>query len=141
MPLLSQAQIIDKYYEQIKEQYPNLSYEDIKAICKSLPAFIRENMQSQEMPIIRVKYMGTFHVHEKTILKRIAKLDARKATGDYDPEFYEARRAQLVDYLERLRNFNETVPTKSNRIGGNIDYTIIDDLNEETSNQTTEGAD
>lgn len=57
--------LIKQYYEEVAEQYPELSFEEFKEICKQPFQFLKDEMEKGELPTIRLKYLGTFLVYPK----------------------------------------------------------------------------
>lgn len=83
---LENPELMSEYFESIKEKYPDLTLEQVKEICPAPFEFLRKEIESGELPVIRLKYFGTFLVYEKrarSILERMKiqfqdlKLDAQ----------------------------------------------------------------
>lgn len=65
--LIDTDKLIGGYYDTIKEQYPELSLEQVATICRSPFKFLKLQMQQVWLPEIRFKYFGVFLVKEKRI--------------------------------------------------------------------------
>ena len=60
MWLRSNDDNIREYFNQVKDQYPNLKYEDIEHCILSAFTFFRKCIESCNFQIIHIKYFGKF---------------------------------------------------------------------------------
>lgn len=71
MPLIELDTIIKEYAETIKDKYPDLSYEQIEAICKAPFWFTKSQIERSDMPVVHIKFFGKFRVFKGHIQKKI----------------------------------------------------------------------
>lgn len=104
MALYTQDRAIKEYYETIKDQYPDLSFDQISEICKAPFIFFKKCIQSGELPRIYIKYIGKLIVRRTRILKQKKIEESKHARGWIDPERYENNMKFYDYYLKELEN-------------------------------------
>jgi len=67
----TQEDLIEQFYETIKEKYPNLSKKQIEDMCKSIFHFVVDGMSRRDMPTIHIKYLGKFRVFASKVQNKI----------------------------------------------------------------------
>lgn len=126
MPSLTQEKIIKGYWEEVKDQYPNLTFEQFSEICETPAKFTTSQIANGKLPRIHVKYLGDFKVYPKRIAKKLEDIEAWLKLGYITKEKYEERKAFFLNYQEEIRKLErdktETEP--------NIE--IIDDITNDT---------
>ena len=86
---LDNQQLLSEFYELIKEDYPHVSYEDLKDICFAPWMFLKEEMESGNLIDVRFEFFGVFTVLEGKVIamQKLNKkqLEENKITQDtYD---------------------------------------------------------
>lgn len=112
MPDLSHYRAISEYWEEVKDQYPNISAEQFRVICESPWMAIKEWMRSERLPVIFMKYMGTFKPSKGTIRKMLGRMGDCMGSEDCLK-----RKAYLEEYLGFLERDKD-----------GINLEIIDDV-------------
>lgn len=102
MPLLKHNDAIAMYYEQVREKYPDLSYEEFELICMNPGRFTKHLMVQDYLPIISIKYLGKIVVFPSKIKKIIASNKNFLEKGILPKEVLEERIAFYQDYLKAL---------------------------------------
>lgn len=67
--------LIKEYYDTVKDKY-GIDFEHFKMICKVPFVFFKKMMALPDLPIIKVKYFGTFLIWPgtaKTIIEAVTK--------------------------------------------------------------------
>lgn len=54
--------VIEKFHDSIKEEYPDLTFNDVRAIVRNPFLFLRKQMAKPHLPTVRMKYWGIFRV-------------------------------------------------------------------------------
>lgn len=62
--MLEPEELIDKFYQSIKDKYPQLDIKAITIICQAPFIFLREQMAKIILPQIRFKYWGVYKVKD-----------------------------------------------------------------------------
>ena len=104
MPTLQHSKAIEEYYQQVKDKYPDISFERFNAICRSPFNFIKELIRSARLPIIMVKHLGKFVPAVSRVKQR---LEAEKVFFEkniIDEETYKYRSTFLQNYLNDYKN-------------------------------------
>lgn len=103
MPLLELDKIIAEYYEKVKDDYPPMSLEKFTKICKAPFWFINKQMSRPDMPVICVKYIGTWIVLSTRVETLLRKNKLRLMFKRIkEPEYLE-RKKFLLDLLEKVK--------------------------------------
>jgi len=63
----SSASNIEQYYEQVKEQYPNITLEHFKIICTAPFKQVKRVMSSGVLKDIRLQFLGVFEVSQSRV--------------------------------------------------------------------------
>lgn len=96
--------LIERYYEEVKADYPNLGFDELKKIVSSPFQFLKDEMASEELPTIRLKYFGTFAVYNKRAEHILKRVEAMYERGTITTKLYEQRKKMINDFLEKRRN-------------------------------------
>lgn len=109
MPLISQDKMIKMYYEEVKEQYPDLTFEEFKKVCKSPFLAIIEWMKDPWLPWIKIKFLGQIKPFEGTVLDRIKVIKNRLESGDKykSRDHLEKELAHMEQYLDLMKNYEQ----------------------------------
>ena len=84
---LESQELIEEFYENNKEKYGHLTFAQVKECAYTPYLYARKEIESGRLPIIRLKYFGTFIVYPKRVIKLLEgakkafeelKLDAKK---------------------------------------------------------------
>lgn len=108
MPLLETPDMIDEYWETIKDKYPNLTQRKVEVMVRGCFEFFRTCMGLPSMPIINIKYLGklkVFPAKYRSLLKIIKRMHERgyKSTEDYEKEkvYYEQRLKETQEWEDK----------------------------------------
>ena len=101
---LESRDLIQEYYNTIKETYPDLTPEDCKEICSAPWKFLKQEIESGELPEIRFKYFGTFQVYKGRAENMLFNLKERFKLHKIDRHQYFRLKEMLEKYLKRLEN-------------------------------------
>ncbi len=93
--------LIKQYYEEVSHKYPELSFEEFKEICKRPFEFTKEQMQSGELPVIRLKYFGTFLVYPKRASFLLKRIMERKRYNKIGIKEFNQKKEMLEKFLEQ----------------------------------------
>ena len=89
--------VVKEYYESVRHNYPDISFEEFKKICYAPFEFTRKQMENDRLPVIRLKYFGTFMVYPKRAKGLLKDLGKKKVK---DKEFFRIR-DMLESFLEK----------------------------------------
>lgn len=112
MPTLEHDKVIAEYYETIKDKYPNIDFERFRLICRSPFLYIKLCIKSLVMPIIHIKYLGTFKVFPPKLKGALYGLELAYIQGKCDKEYYDKQKEFLVSHLKRLEDEENIIPDK-----------------------------
>lgn len=103
---LDNQQLIEEFYNQEKDNYPDITLEQFKDICFGPWRFLKDEMESGKLPEVRFKYFGTFQVYQgraKNMLQNLKKRFEFKKIGS---EQYFKLKNILENYLNEKENSN-----------------------------------
>lgn len=92
----SSASNIEQYFEQVKEQYPNITLEHFKLICTAPFKQVKRIMSSGVLRDIRLQFLGVFEVSQSRI-----KYSKKTLTENFENNLISEKR-----YLDRLNVLN-----------------------------------
>lgn len=92
--------IVERFYDKIKEEYPELTLEDITKIVKNPFIFLRRQMAKPHLPTMRMKYWGIFRVKEGLLHKIEVKFNRMKP---YLPQ----NRIDNIEQIIKTRDEND----------------------------------
>jgi hypothetical protein len=96
--------LIEEYYNSIKDQYPGLTKEQCNQICSAPFIEVRKGIESGEFLTIRLKLFGTFVVYPKRInyyLKLYSKM-------------FKEQRISPINYFRKKEQFELALKRKEN---------------------------
>lgn len=97
---LSNDDILKEFYEELKEDYPDLTIEELKVICHNPWRFLKKEMESGELPEVRFKYFGTFQVYTGRAKMVLKNMKARFQKQQIDPKQYFKHKEMLEKFLD-----------------------------------------
>lgn len=62
MEILKNQELFDEFYKLIKDDYKNLTRNQVQQIIRVPFNVLKENMQHSDFPNIRIQHLGTFTV-------------------------------------------------------------------------------
>ena len=99
---LDNQQLLEKFYQEHSNKYPDVDFERIKEVCFGPWRFLKQEMESGELPSVRFKYFGSFQVYkgraENMLYNLKVKFDNEKITEDY----YMKYKVMIENYLKKL---------------------------------------
>lgn len=99
MPRIDSPSLLKEFYELNKDKYPHISLEQMKEVCSTQYLYVREQIKSGELPVIRLKYFGTFIVYQGRAegMLRVLKEGFKRLL--IEPKSYFYKKAMLEKYL------------------------------------------
>lgn len=101
---LENKELIEQFYEQEKDKYPDLTLEQFRDICFGPWRFLKQEMESGDLPEVRFKYFGTFKVYEGRAKNMLFNLKQRFQFKKIDSKQYFKLKEMLEKYLKRINN-------------------------------------
>lgn len=59
---LSNAELLEEFYKEIKDKHPDVSYEQVKEVCFGPWRYLKQIMQYGKLESVRFMYLGVFQV-------------------------------------------------------------------------------
>lgn len=100
--LIDSEKLIEKYYESVKDQYPDVPLKEFNIICRNPFAFLKKMMRQENMPQIRFQYFGVFLVYRKRV--ETSRHEEYMAKGVMRPEKYERIKRVVENKLKQTEN-------------------------------------
>jgi hypothetical protein len=98
---LELTEVVDRFYEQVQEKYPELTKEQVKEIITSPFMSFRKSMERNEIKIYRFQYLGTFYVSLSKAKNSLVKLESNFREQKIEPPTYFRLRKMLTEFIER----------------------------------------
>lgn len=64
---LDNQDLMSEFYQEIKKDYPDIDYNQLKDICFGPWMFLKQEMESGDLRDVRFEFFGVFTVHEKRV--------------------------------------------------------------------------
>lgn len=101
---LTTPELIEQYFYTIAEEYPELTMEECKEICHSPWKYLKVQIESGDLPEVRLKYFGTFQVYEGRARNMLFNLKERFRAKNVEPKQYFKLKTMIENYLKRIDN-------------------------------------
>jgi len=99
--------LVERFYETIKDDYPELDVNDIGRICYSALLFVNRAMTLPNVPSIRLKYIGTFGVKRGMAIAAKMKYENLYKAGKITRITYESELIKLNHVINRHESEEE----------------------------------
>ena len=96
--------LIEEYYQEIKKEYPDISFDELKKIVSGPFALLKQEMASSELPTVRLKYFGTFVVYTGRANYMLGRTEKSYLKGNITQKLYDERIQTITSLLERREN-------------------------------------
>ncbi len=105
---LENKELIEEFYKQINDQYPDLTFEQIREAAFIPWLFVKREMESGELPKIRLKYFGSFQVYKERARKMLYNLKDRFKFHKINAEQYFKYKQMIENYLNKIKQNEES---------------------------------
>lgn len=99
---LNNQDLLEEFYQEIEEDFPNVSFEQVKEICFGPWRFLKDEMESGNLASVRLKYFGTFQVYPGRAKNMLYNLDKRYNANLIDEKQYLHYKGMIQDYLNKI---------------------------------------
>lgn len=93
--------LIEEYYESIKDKYPGLTKEQCNQICSAPFVEVRKGIESGQFLTIRLQFFGTFVVYPKRLSYYLRVYSKMFKEQRINPANYFRKKEQLESALKR----------------------------------------
>jgi hypothetical protein len=101
---LTHSELIQEYFESIREQHPGLTLQQCEDICSAPFVEARKGIESGELPTIRLKFFGTFIAYPKRVKGILRNLENLFKNHRVSPGVYFKKKEQLERFLNKSKN-------------------------------------
>lgn len=91
---------IKEYHNQVKDKYPDISFEQFEKICKAPFYYIKKKMEDMSFPLIHIKFLGKFLVYHGKVKSLLNTFEKANLAGTISPKEYEESTKALKNYLQ-----------------------------------------
>ena len=92
------ADLVEEFYEEIKNTYPDISLNEFRIICNSPFKFTKEVINRGTLKNVRLQYFGIFEVMPSRVKYSLKTLENNYKTGKITEERYNKRKEILENY-------------------------------------------
>lgn len=97
-------ELIEEYFELIREQYPGLSLQQCNEICSAPFIEVRKGIESGDLPTIRLKFFGTFIAYPKRVKGILKNYENLFKNYKITPSTYFKKKEQLEKFLNKNKD-------------------------------------
>ena len=94
------ADLVEEFYEEIKNTYPDISLNEFRIICNSPFKFTKEVINRGTLKNVRLQYFGIFEVMSSRVKYSLQKLEENYKEKKISEERYNKRKEILERYEE-----------------------------------------
>lgn len=94
----------EEFYHKIKHKYPDLTFEQVRSVCNAPFVYTRKQMESGNLPAVRIKYLGTFYVKPFRAKAVLEKLKKAFQELKLDSKVYFEKKHIIEKFLENEEN-------------------------------------
>lgn len=99
--VLSNQELVEKFYEKNKHLYPDMTLEEMKLCCNTPFLFVRKEMESGELKTVRLKYFGTFLTYPKRVEHILIRMEKQFKELTLTAKTYFEKKAMIDKYLKK----------------------------------------
>lgn len=96
---LENQELLKEFYEMNKNKYPEMTFEQVRDCCQTQYVYLRKNIESGELPVIRLKFFGTFLVYPKRARGILNRMNEQFKELKIDTKFYFEKKAMIEKFL------------------------------------------
>ena len=96
---LENQELLKEFYDRNKDKYPDLSFEQMKECCTSQYVYAKQAIESGELPVIRLKYFGTFIVYPKRAEGILNRMNEQFKSLKINAKLYFEKKAMIEKFL------------------------------------------
>lgn len=96
--------LVEEFYQSIKEEYPHLTKEQCNDACSYPFKQVREAMESGDFPTVRLQFFGTFVVYTKRVVNLLANYEVMFKEQRIAPVKFFKKKEQLTKFLIKREN-------------------------------------
>jgi len=93
--------LITEFHKEKLDVYPDINLDQAKEICNAPWLFLKEEMESGELPEVRFKYFGTFQVYKGRAKNMLDNLKERFRFNKVDKKEYFRIKNILDNFLNK----------------------------------------
>lgn len=101
---LDNQQLMEEFHSTVKNEFPNIDFEQLKDICFGPWRFLKDEMESGNLPTVRLKYFGTFQVYPGRCNNMLYHLKNKFEKGLITEEFYNKYKTMIENRLKNLED-------------------------------------
>lgn len=99
----SNPELFEAFYIKNRDKYPDLTLEQFKEVISTPWLYLKQQMESGELPEIRLKFFGKFRVYPKKAQGELNKLDEKLEKKLITPEQHAKFKLMIEEYLKNIK--------------------------------------
>lgn len=113
-------ELINEYYHEIKDKYPNLSFNDIDSIIRASWSYIRKCIEYGDIISVRIKYFGSFVIY-KSRLKAALDIINKNSRKLSDEEVL-LKKQKIINMINDNKYFETKVNLHQVKSGNRVNF-------------------
>lgn len=110
MPLLTHSDCIKQYWEEVKDKYEGLTFEEFDKACRSPFNFAKLVIKNKAKHFIIFTFLGKFRTYPWIVEKQMKQYVKGLEKGNMLPEEFDLKTAEAQRYLKEVNKYYEKNP-------------------------------
>lgn len=98
---MTSAVLIEQFYNEYSDKYPDISLNDMKLICNAPFEMAKEVMQSGSLEDIRLQYLFVMRVSASRVMRHLKDIYSKKAVGNINEQSFIKYRSILLNHINK----------------------------------------
>ena len=101
---LQTPELLEEYCQGVLKDYPELTEEQCREMCLISWRYVKKEMESGDLPDIRMKYLGVFSVYKGSAINQLKSLPNKLKSGKITQEKFGKLEKMITKRIERYEN-------------------------------------
>lgn len=97
---LESRDLLDEFYNLKKQEYPDITQEQMKEVCTSYWEYFKEGVENLDFTSIRFMHLGLFIVYEKRAISLLKHVEEKFSKGKVTQQRYDHIKKRLEDIIK-----------------------------------------
>ena len=110
---MTTPELIESFYEQHKDEFPDINLSEMKLVVSSPFEMFKETMQSGEFEEVRLQYLFVARVSQARVIKHLRSVYKNKKENKISDKAFKKYEKLLLGYIkkypEKFKKYKQTI--------------------------------